>query len=56
VSRKDDATADRLTKLAATGKAPDWLAQVVRTIAEHSHEIEQIKDDRETLPEFIYRH
>jgi hypothetical protein len=56
LNKRDQATVDRLITLVAGGRSPEWLAYVVRTIAEHAHDVEPIKDDREYLPEYIYPH
>jgi hypothetical protein len=53
--RKQD-LADRLRRLAAASKAPNWVSETVLRIAERADEIEPLPDDRASLPEFIYRH
>lgn len=39
-----------------SGKAPHWLLAVVELIEREAEKIEPINDDRDQLPEFVYRH
>jgi len=56
VSQTTESDKERIDRVAADGKAPEWLRSVLRQIGAHAGAIRPLADDRSKLPEFIYRH
>jgi hypothetical protein len=52
-----DAAKQRLQRIAAQSpKAPAWLRDTIRALAERVNQVGPVPDSRQDLPEFIYRH